>query len=85
MLVSYIGWMISDPICSMFIAALITMRLVNIDFITIMVYIGLLISVYPLMRDSLGVLMQRTPPSIDHTFSNALRKVFAINGYILTL
>lgn len=51
------GWMLADPICSMFIAALI------------------MLSVYPLITTSLGILMQRTPSLLDHALPGTLQKV----------
>ena len=35
-------------------------------------------SIIPLMRDSVGVLMQRTPASLDYTLPNALQKVTCV-------
>ncbi|KAH7970616.1 hypothetical protein HPB49_012091 [Dermacentor silvarum] len=46
-LMSQFGWLVADPICSMFIATLIG------------------VSVLPLIRDSIYVLMQRTPKELD--------------------
>ena len=46
-LMSQFGWMIADPICSMFIATLVAL------------------SVGPLLRDSICILMQRTPRELD--------------------
>ena len=42
-------------------------------------------SVYPLMRESLGVLMQRTPVSLDHTLQACLQKVspLVVSGTIV--
>lgn len=58
LLIQNFGWMMADPVCSMFIAVLI------------------MISIYPLMKGSLSVLMQRTPQSLDHTLSEGLRKIY---------
>lgn len=58
LLIQNFGWMMADPVCSMFIAILI------------------MISVYPLMKDSLSILMQRSPHSLDHTLSEGLRKIY---------
>ena len=46
-LMSQFGWMIADPICSMFISTLVAL------------------SVGPLLRDSICILMQRTPRELD--------------------
>lgn len=35
------------------------------------------VSVYPLMKESLSVLMQRTPLSLDHAIAEGLRKVWS--------
>ena len=56
-LMSQFGWMVADPVCSMFIATMIMM------------------SVYPLLRDSISVLMQRQPRELDEDLSRSYRKV----------
>lgn len=56
-LMSQFGWLIADPICSLFIAALIT------------------ISVLPLVRDSIYVLMQRTPKELEDKLPGCIQKV----------
>lgn len=56
-LMSQFGWMIADPICSMFIALLV------------------LISVLPLLRDSVHVLMQRTPKEIEKLLPPVYQRV----------
>ncbi|XP_035826343.1 zinc transporter 7 isoform X2 [Aplysia californica] len=61
-LIHYFGWMIADPVCSMFIATLIA------------------ISVLPLLRDSIGVLMQRTPRSLDHVLPGCYQRVSQLEG-----
>ncbi|GFS25487.1 zinc transporter 7 [Elysia marginata] len=61
-LIHYFGWMIADPVCSMFIATLIA------------------ISVLPLLRDSVGVLMQRTPRSLDHVLPGCYQRVSQLEG-----
>ncbi|ESO91197.1 hypothetical protein LOTGIDRAFT_209561 [Lottia gigantea] len=61
-LIHYFGWMIADPICSMFIAVLIG------------------ISVLPLIRDSVGILMQRTPKQIEHSLSGCYSRVNQLEG-----
>lgn len=58
------GWMLADPICSMFIAALI------------------MLSVYPLITTSLGILMQRTPSLLDHALPGTLQKVSELEGVL---
>jgi len=61
-LMSQFGWMIADPICSMFIATMIGM------------------SVLPLLRDSIYVLMQRTPRELDHLLPGCYQKVMQLEG-----
>jgi len=61
-LIHYFGWMIADPVCSMFIATLIA------------------ISVLPLLRDSVGVLMQRTPRPLDNILPGCYQRVSQIEG-----
>jgi len=61
-LIYYFGWMIADPVCSMFIATLIG------------------ISVLPLLRDSVGILMQRTPRSLDNFLPGTYQKVSQLEG-----
>lgn len=56
-LMSHFGWMIADPICSIFIAFLVV------------------ISVYPLLRDSSAVLMQRSPKELDEALPKCYRRV----------
>ncbi|XP_045158305.2 zinc transporter 7-B-like [Mercenaria mercenaria] len=61
-LIHYFGWMVADPVCSMFIATLIT------------------ISVLPLLRDSIGILMQRTPRELDHLLPGCYQRVSQLEG-----
>lgn len=61
-LIHYFGWMVADPICSMFIAGLITM------------------SVLPLLRDSVGILMQRTPRELDSVLETCYERVRMLDG-----
>jgi zinc transporter 5/7 len=61
-LIYYFGWMIADPVCSMFIATLI----------------GL--SVLPLLRDSIGILMQRTPRPLDNQLAGCYTRVSQLEG-----
>jgi zinc transporter 5/7 len=63
-LIDQFGWMIADPICSMFIAVLI------------------IVSIVPLMKDSLGVLMQRSPSSLDYTLPTSLQRVYELEGVV---
>lgn len=56
------GWMIADPICSMFIAAMIAM------------------SVLGLVKESVWVLMQRTPNSIERLLPQCYQKVTGLAG-----
>lgn len=61
-LIHFFGWMIADPICSMFIAILVT------------------ISVLPLLRDSIGILMQRTPRELDFLLPGCYQRVSQLEG-----
>lgn len=56
------GWMIADPICSMFIAILIAL------------------SVLSLIKESVSVLMQRQPSSLDHKLPGCYQKVTGLAG-----
>lgn len=56
------GWMIADPICSMFIAILIAL------------------SVLSLIKESIMVLMQRQPESLDHALPGCYQKVTGLAG-----
>lgn len=56
------GWMIADPICSMFIAILIAL------------------SVLALIKDSILILMQRQPVSLDHVLPQCYQKVSQLAG-----
>lgn len=62
LLMSQFGWLIADPLCSMFIAILIS------------------ISVYPLLRDSIFVLMQRVPVELDAKLPQCLNKIQNLPG-----
>lgn len=61
-LMNQFGWMIADPLCSLFIAILIS------------------ISVYPLLRDSIYILMQRTPVELDSRLPDVLFKLMNLEG-----
>lgn len=61
-LMSQFGWLIADPICSMFIATLIG------------------VSVLPLLRDSIYVLMQRTPKELDAVLPGCYQRVMQLEG-----
>ncbi|BFY99378.1 hypothetical protein BsWGS_02418 [Bradybaena similaris] len=61
-LIYQFGWMIADPVCSMFIATLIA------------------VSVLPLLRESIGVLMQRTPRALDHQLPGCYQRVSQLEG-----
>lgn len=63
-LMSQFGWMIADPICSMFIALLIGM------------------SVLPLIRDSVYILMQRTPKELDMLLPGCYQRVMQLEGVL---
>lgn len=56
------GWMIADPICSMFIGILIAL------------------SVLSLIKESVLVLMQRTPVVLDHALPGCYQKVMGLAG-----
>ncbi|XP_011500943.1 PREDICTED: zinc transporter 7 [Ceratosolen solmsi marchali] len=61
-LMQMFGWMISDPICSMFIAVLI------------------FLSVLPLLKESMIILMQRQPGALDHILPQCYNKVTQLAG-----
>lgn len=63
-LMNQFGWMIADPLCSLFIAILIS------------------ISVYPLLRDSINVLMQRVPVEIEDKIPDIMYKIKCLNGVV---
>ena len=56
------GWLIADPICSMFIAILI------------------FVSVLPLLKESMNILMQRQPSALDHVLPQCYTKVTQLPG-----
>lgn len=61
-LMQMFGWMIADPICSIFIALLIAL------------------SVLGLIKESVQVLMQRQPESLDRSLPNCFQKVTGLAG-----
>lgn len=61
-LMQMFGWMIADPICSMFIAILIAL------------------SVLALIKDSVVILMQRQPYSLDNVLPQCYQKVVSLPG-----
>ncbi|KAF5303625.1 hypothetical protein FQA39_LY09872 [Lamprigera yunnana] len=61
-LMQMFGWMIADPICSMFISLLI------------------ILSVFPLIKDSVVILMQRQPTSLDNILPQCYQKVISLAG-----
>ncbi|PIK58169.1 putative zinc transporter 7 isoform X2 [Apostichopus japonicus] len=61
-LMQMFGWMIVDPLCSMFIALLI------------------MLSVLPLLRDSISVLMMRTPYSLENQLPSCYQRVTQLEG-----
>lgn len=63
-LIHQYGWMIADPIGSLFTSALI------------------LISVVPLLRNSVQILMQRTPTKLEPFLLGSFQKITAINGVV---
>lgn len=58
----YFGWMMIDPLCSMFISLLI------------------MLSVLPLLRDSVSILMMRTPRELDDTLPGCYHRVTELDG-----
>lgn len=64
LLMNQYGWMIADPLCSMFISILIS------------------ISVYPLLRDSVYVLMQRVPVDLEDKLPDCLQRIQGMNGVL---
>lgn len=64
LLMNQFGWMIADPLCSLFIAILIS------------------ISVYPLMRDSFYILMQRVPVELEKKLPDCLYRIQNLGGVI---
>ena len=63
-LMNQFGWMIADPLCSLFIAILIS------------------ISVYPLLRDSINILMQRIPVDLDSKLPDCLYRIQQLPGVL---
>lgn len=61
-LMNQFGWLVADPICSMFIATLIGF------------------SVLPLLRDSVYVLMQRTPRELETALPTCYQRVMQLEG-----
>ncbi|KAJ8977633.1 hypothetical protein NQ317_003610 [Molorchus minor] len=61
-LMQMFGWMIADPICSMFIAILISL------------------SVLALIKESIMILMQRQPVSLDNVLPQCYQKVISLAG-----
>lgn len=61
-LMQMFGWMIADPICSMFISILIAL------------------SVLALIKDSVMILMQRQPVSLDNVLPQCYQKVVSLAG-----
>lgn len=64
LLMNQFGWMIADPLCSLFIAILIS------------------ISVYPLLRDSFYVLMQRVPVELEDKLPNCFQRIQSLSGVL---
>lgn len=62
LLMNQFGWMIADPLCSLFIAILIS------------------VSVYPLLRDSFYVLMQRIPVDLEDKLPDCFQKIQNLTG-----
>lgn len=61
-LMQMFGWMIADPICSMFISILIAL------------------SVLALIKDSVMILMQRQPVTLDNVLPQCYQKVVGLAG-----
>jgi len=64
LLMNQFGWMIADPLCSLFIAILIS------------------VSVYPLLRDSMYILMQRVPVELDKKLPECLSQIQHLHGVL---
>lgn len=64
LLMSNFGWMIADPICSLFIASLVAL------------------SVYPLLRDSIAVIMQRTPKQLEGQLPACYHRINSLEGVL---
>lgn len=64
LLMNQFGWMIADPLCSLFIAILIS------------------VSVYPLLRDSFYILMQRVPVELENKLSDCIYRIQSLGGVI---
>ncbi|GAB1606164.1 zinc transporter 5-like [Argonauta hians] len=63
-LIENFGWNVADPICSVFIAALI------------------LLSVFPLLKETSYILLQRTPLNQEKPLNDCLNRVLSIEGVI---
>lgn len=63
-LMNQFGWLIADPLCSLFIAILIS------------------ISVYPLLKDSIHILMQRVPVELETKIPTCLHRIQSLPGVI---
>ncbi|XP_052828047.1 proton-coupled zinc antiporter SLC30A5 [Octopus bimaculoides] len=61
-LIENFGWNVADPICSVFIAALI------------------LLSVFPLLKETSYILLQRTPLNQEKPLNECLNRVLALEG-----
>lgn len=61
-LIKMFGWMLADPLCSMFISVLIT------------------ISVVPLLKESVGILMQRIPTGLENNLHIGYQRVNQVDG-----
>lgn len=64
LLMNQFGWMIADPLCSLFIAILIS------------------VSVYPLLKDSIFILMQRIPLNLDGKLPGCLMDIQSLEHVI---
>nr|XP_047123352.1 zinc transporter 7 [Hydra vulgaris] len=62
LLIEHFGWMLADPLCSIFISVLISM------------------SIWPLLMDSMSILMQRTPKDLEYELPLAYQRVSQIEG-----
>ena len=83
--------MMDDPICSMFIgyahrnqvSHAQSMRLATAHVVVVVVVV--IDSVYALMKESMGVLMQWIPSQLDHTLPGSFSKVRALTSVLLFL
>ena len=64
LLIKWYGWMVADPICSLFTSLLI------------------LLSVYPLLKNTTAILMQRTPAKLEAWLLGCYQTITAMPGVV---